>query len=132
MFDLNADWPDIAGTLKSDPTLARLVGSAPGLRVPGCWNGFELATRAILGQQITVRSATALAGRIVKAFGRVVSETGDITHLFPTPEILADADISEIGMPGTRRETIRALARAVGDKRIKSKGSLNPTFSCKG
>lgn len=122
MFDLNADWPDIAGTLKSDPALARLVVSAPGLRVPGCWNGFELATRAILGQQITVRSATALAGRIVKEFGRVIAETGDITHLFPTPEILADADLSGIGMPNARRETIRALARAVCDERIKFEG----------
>jgi AraC family transcriptional regulator of adaptative response / DNA-3-methyladenine glycosylase II len=125
MFDLNADWPDIAGTLKSDPALARLVVSAPGLRVPGCWNGFELATRAILGQQITVRNATALAGRIVKAFGRVVSETSDVTHLFPTPEILAEADLRSIGMPRTRRETIRALARAVCDERIRFEGIVD-------
>ena len=69
MFDLNADWTKIARAFKSDPALTRLVESAPGLRVPGCWNGFELATRAILGQQITVRAATSLAGRIVKALG---------------------------------------------------------------
>ncbi|SRR6266853_1278534 len=63
MFDLNSDWTDIAAILKVDPALTRLVESAPGLRVPGCWSGFELATRAILGQQITVRGGTALAGK---------------------------------------------------------------------
>jgi len=122
MFDLNADWTDIAHALKGDPALAGLVDSAPGLRVPGCWNGFELATRAILGQQITVRSATTLAGRIVRMFGRVIPATAELTHLFPTPEVLADADVSSIGMPRARAETIRALARAVCDRRINFEG----------
>jgi AraC family transcriptional regulator of adaptative response / DNA-3-methyladenine glycosylase II len=90
--------------------------------VPGCWNGFELATRAILGQQITVRSATTLAGRIVRMFGRVIPATAELTHLFPTPEVLADADVSSIGMPRARAETIRALARAVCDRRINFEG----------
>lgn len=122
MFDLNADWTDIAGILKEDPVLTRLIEAAPGLRVPGCWSGFELATRAILGQQITVRGGTALACSIVKAFGRVFSNSGEITHLFPTPEILAEADLSAIGMPRARRETIRALARAVREGHIKFEG----------
>ncbi len=127
MFDLNADWTKIARAFKSDPALTRLVESAPGLRVPGCWNGFELATRAILGQQITVRAATSLAGRIVKAFGRVFPGTGSLTHLFPPPEILADADLTDIGMPRARRETIRALARAVCDGRIRFEGIVEST-----
>jgi AraC family transcriptional regulator of adaptative response / DNA-3-methyladenine glycosylase II len=122
MFDLNSDWTDIAAVLKADPVLTWLVESAPGMRVPGCWSGFELATRAILGQQITVRAGTALAGSIVKAFGRVFSNSGEITHLFPTPEILAEADLGAIGMPRARRETIRALARAVRDGHIKFEG----------
>jgi len=122
MFDLNADWTDIACALRTDPALERLVESAPGLRVPGCWNGFELATRAILGQQITVRSATTLAGRIVRMFGRVFPATAELTHLFPTPEVLADADLSNIGMPRARGETIRALARAVCNRRISFDG----------
>jgi AraC family transcriptional regulator of adaptative response / DNA-3-methyladenine glycosylase II len=122
MFDLNADWTDIACALKTDPALEGLVESAPGLRVPGCWNGFELATRAILGQQITVRSATTLAGRIVKMFGRAFPATAELTHLFPTPEVLADADLSNIGMPRARGETIRALARAVCNRRISFDG----------
>ncbi len=127
MFDLNADWTKIARAFKSDPALTRVVESAPGLRVPGCWNGFELATRAILGQQITVRAATSLAGRIVKAFGRVFPGTGSLTHLFPPPEILADADLTDIGMPRARRETIRALARAVCDGRIRFEGIVEST-----
>jgi len=99
-----------------------LLDSAPGLRVPGCWNGFELATRAILGQQITVRGATTLAGRIVRAFGRPIPGPAPLTHLFPEPEILADADLTSIGLPTARRQTIRALARAVCDGRIRFEG----------
>jgi AraC family transcriptional regulator, regulatory protein of adaptative response / DNA-3-methyladenine glycosylase II len=125
MFDLNADWTDIACVLKSDPELARLVEVAPGLRVPGCWNGFELATRAILGQQVTVRGATTLAGRIVKMFGRACPATDELTHLFPVPEVLATADLSGIGMPRSRGETIRALARAVCDRRISFDGVVD-------
>src|SRR5512146_74993 len=70
MFDLNADWAALQQTFKSDPVLSSRIQVAPGLRVPGCWNGFELAVRAILGQQITVKGATSLAGRLVQAFGR--------------------------------------------------------------
>src|SRR6266567_5757067 len=68
MFDLNADWADIVQSLRTDPVLARRVDAEPGLRVPGCWNGFELATRAILGQQVSVKGATTLAGRMVRTF----------------------------------------------------------------
>ena len=125
MFDLNADWTDIARGLKSDPALRRLVEAAPGVRVPGCWNGFELATRAILGQQITVRGATALAGRLVKSFGKPFSGSPELSHLFPGPEILADADLSNIGLTRARRETIRALARAVADGRIDFEGIVD-------
>src|SRR5581483_11111943 len=66
MFDLNADWTAIMRCLKADPVLAGRVAAAPGLRIPGCWDGFELVTRAILGQQISVKGATTLAGRIAK------------------------------------------------------------------
>ena len=107
---------------KTDPLLAGRVEADPGLRVPGCWNGFELATRAILGQQITVKGATALAGRMVSTFGQPFSATGSLTHLFPAPEVLADAKLTDIGLPGARAETIRALARAVCDGRIRFEG----------
>ncbi|MGA2135122.1 MAG: AlkA N-terminal domain-containing protein [Bryobacteraceae bacterium] len=118
MFDLNADWPTIAQALAVDPVLTARLDSHPGLRVPGCWNGFELAVRAILGQQITVKGATSLAGRLVRALGQpCVGPTG-LTHVFPSPEVLADAALDNIGLTAKRAQTLRALARAVCDGRI--------------
>src|SRR5260370_26253813 len=91
----------------------------PGLRVPGCWDGFELAVRAILGQQVSVAGASTLAGRLVRAFGTPISGgPPPLTHLFPSPQDLAEADIACIGLPKKRAETIGALARAVHEGRI--------------
>lgn len=118
MFDLNADWPVIVRGLRTDPILRDRIDSGPGLRVAGCWNGFELATRAILGQQITVKGATELAGRMVRAFGQPILSGNGLTHLFPSPEILAGANVASIGLPKARGESIRALARAVCDGKI--------------
>jgi AraC family transcriptional regulator, regulatory protein of adaptative response / DNA-3-methyladenine glycosylase II len=125
MFDLNADWAAIVQSLRADPVLARRVDADPGLRVPGCWNGFELATRAILGQQVTVKGATTLAGRMAKAFGKPLHADGSLTYLFPSPEVLADGKIATIGLPQARAETIRSLARAVCDGKIRFEGILN-------
>jgi AraC family transcriptional regulator of adaptative response / DNA-3-methyladenine glycosylase II len=122
MFDLGADWVDIARTLKGDPVLAERVRSAPGLRVPGCWNGFELATRAIVGQLISVGSATVIAGRIARKFGKPFAGMGKLTHLFPTPGVLANADLGTVGLTKARAETIRSLARAVCEGRIRFEG----------
>jgi AraC family transcriptional regulator of adaptative response / DNA-3-methyladenine glycosylase II len=125
MFDLNADWASIVETLKSDPALAATVAAEPGLRVPGCWNGFELTTRAILGQQIAVKSATTLAGRLVRNFGKPFAGPKGLTHLFPAPEVLADARIAAIGLTTARSETVRALARAVCEGTIKFSGIVD-------
>jgi AraC family transcriptional regulator, regulatory protein of adaptative response / DNA-3-methyladenine glycosylase II len=125
MFDLNADWAAIVSGLRDDPALARRLDANPGLRVPGCWDGFELAVRAILGQQITVKGATALAGRIAREFGETYSATGGITHMFPLPQALANADLASIGMPKARAETIRALSRAVCEGRIAFDGIMD-------
>jgi len=125
MFDLSADWADIVKGLRADPELARRVEAHPGLRVPGCWNGFELATRAILGQQITVRGATTLAGRLVRTFGKAFSAASGLTHLFPAAEVLADAKLARIGLPAARAETIGALARAVSDGKIRFEGVVD-------
>jgi AraC family transcriptional regulator of adaptative response / DNA-3-methyladenine glycosylase II len=125
MFDLNADWAAIAQGLAADPVLARRMDASPGMRVPGCWNGFELAIRAILGQQITVKGATALAGRLAKTFGQPFSGPGGLTHIFPSPEVIADADVAGLGMPKARAETIRALARAVSEGRISFEGVID-------
>ena len=115
IFDLSADPNEIALHLGSDPLLADRVATLPGLRVPGCWDGFELATRAILGQQVTVRGATTLAGRLVRSFGMPTGMDVGLTHLFPPPERLADADLSRIGLPRARAHCIRSFARAVCD-----------------
>ena len=114
MFDLDADPWCIANHLRRSSRLSALIEASPGLRLPGAWDGFELGVRAILGQQVTVRSATTLAGRLVQAFGRPVEACGSgLTHLFPRPEVLAGADLSVIGLPQSRAASIRALAAAV-------------------
>ena len=118
MFDLNADWAAIAKSLSADPDLATRLREQPGLRVPGCWNGFELAVRAILGQQVTVKGATTLAGRMAKSLGQPLAKANGLTHLFPAPDVLADAGLTGIGLTKKRAETIRALARAVCDGEI--------------
>jgi AraC family transcriptional regulator of adaptative response / DNA-3-methyladenine glycosylase II len=125
MFDLGADWAAIAPSLKSNPVLARSVEADPGVRVPGCWNGFELAVRAILGQQITVKGATVMAGRMAHSFGAPLSGPDGLTHLFPSAEVLADANLEDIGLTGARAETIRALARAVRRDDINFEGVVD-------
>lgn len=117
LFDLGADPIVIDAHLAASPRLAALVARRPGLRVPGAWDGFELAVRSILGQQITVAGATTLSGRLVSAFGEALPATGldGLTHLFPTPAALAEGDVASIGLPRVRAETIRALAAAVRD-----------------
>lgn len=125
MFDLNADWTSIAKTLRGDALLGRSVKMEPGVRVPGCWNGFELAVRAILGQQVTVRGATSLAGRMVAAFGRKFDGPDGLSHIFPLPEVLAKSTLQGVGLTGARAETIRALARAVADGKIKFEGVID-------
>jgi AraC family transcriptional regulator of adaptative response / DNA-3-methyladenine glycosylase II len=117
LFDCGADPMQIAADLGRDPLLARLLRRHPGLRVPGAWDGFELSVRAILGQQVTVKGAGTLAGRLVESFGRPIGACGrpGLTHLFPDPRSLARADLRVIGIPGARAEAIRSLARAVSD-----------------
>ena len=113
MFDVNADWEPIARRLRAHPLLRSRLFAKPGLRLPGCWDGFELATRAILGQQVTVKGTTQLAGRLVRSFGRQLSAPHGLTHLFPEPRVLADAKPTSIGLPTSRAEAIQHLAGAV-------------------
>ncbi len=125
MFDLNADWSKIVSCLRTEPTFTQIVKDEPGLRVPGAWDGFELAIRAILGQQTTVKGATLLAGRIATTLGQPFAGPSGLTHLFPPPEVLADARLASVGMPGKRAEAIRNLARAVADKHICFEGIVD-------
>ena len=91
------------------------------------WDGYELAVRAILGQQVTVRAATTLAGRLVHEFGVRIAENGPLTHLFPDPRVLAEADLTVIGIPQARAKTIRGLARLVADGELKFFGVADPS-----
>ena len=119
MFDLNADWATIAQILGSDRDIASRIAAEPGLRVPGCWNAFELSVRAILGEQYSARGAAILAGRIVASFGKPISDAGGLTHLFPTPEVLADARPEIRGLTAKKVDSIRSLARAVCDGKVR-------------
>ncbi|MDI3288050.1 DNA-3-methyladenine glycosylase 2 [Polyangium sp. 15x6] len=124
LFDLDAHPKLIAEALGRDLLLAPLVARHPGLRVPGAFDGFEAAVRAILGQQVSVRAATTLGGRIAKQFGTALdTPIAGVTHLFPPASVLAEAplpDIIRIGLPAARAGSIQALARAVtqGDVRL--------------
>ncbi len=116
LFDLAADVAAITTQLAEDPRLASLVAARPGLRVPGAWDGFELAVRAVLGQQITVVAARRLAAKLVAVHGEplaVPDEPGGLTAVFPTPEHLAAVDLATLGMPRARAATLSALARRV-------------------
>jgi AraC family transcriptional regulator of adaptative response / DNA-3-methyladenine glycosylase II len=123
MFDLSADPAVVARHFRSDPLLGPLVKKYRGLRIPGAWDAFELAVRAILGQQVTVRGATLLAGRLAQRFGSslMAADHGSLTHAFPPPEALAEADLT--GLPRVRAEAIRALSRAVSAGVIPLRGA---------
>ncbi len=113
-FDVGADVDTITTHLSKDETLAPFIASRPGLRTPGCWNGFELAVRAVLGQQVTVEAARRLGGKLVDLWGSPLLNAGDtrLTRTFPSAGCLAVADLSRIGMPAARRATVKALAHA--------------------
>jgi AraC family transcriptional regulator, regulatory protein of adaptative response / DNA-3-methyladenine glycosylase II len=117
IFDLAADPLTIGAHLEQSPLLRRLVQTRPGLRVPQVWDPFELAVRAVLGQQVTVRAATTLTGRLVHNFGKPAEgiDLPGLTHRFPTPAALAEADLRAIGATGAQSRAVRALARAVAD-----------------
>jgi len=110
-FDLRANSSEIATHLRKSPALRGIVPESGGLRLPGSWDPFELAVRAILGQQVTVRGASTLAARLVQQFGP------------PSAVKLADADLTSIGLPKSRAESLRSLARAVCDGSLRLDGS---------
>ena len=116
LFDLDARPDAIAKRLRRDPRLADAVNANPGLRVPGAFNGFELGLRAILGQQVTVRAATTIAGRFVQAFGEhMATSLPELDRLTPVPGRIAAASVDDIarhGIIAARSQCIIALAKA--------------------
>jgi AraC family transcriptional regulator of adaptative response / DNA-3-methyladenine glycosylase II len=116
LFDLGADIGTIGDHLSGDPVLAPLVAQRPGLRAPGGWDGFEIAVRAVLGQQITVVAARRLAGQLVAVHGRVVPKSfrmhPGLSHTFPTAKRLASAASIGLAMPTARLTALKAVAEA--------------------
>jgi AraC family transcriptional regulator, regulatory protein of adaptative response / DNA-3-methyladenine glycosylase II len=124
VFDLDADPASVDEVLGADPLLARSVVQRPGLRVPGAVGGFELAVRAVLGQQVSVAAARTFAGRLVQRCATPLeAPTGTLTHSFPTAAQVVDADLDGLGLTGARAATLRAIARAVCTDNL----SLEPT-----
>ncbi|TDV37375.1 DNA-3-methyladenine glycosylase II [Paraburkholderia caballeronis] len=115
MFDLNANPAAIDTHLADDAWLAPLVAAVPGLRVPGAWSAFELVVRAIVGQQVSVKAATTIIGRLVQRVGERIDghPHASTAWRFPTPAALASADLAAIGMPGKRVAALQGFAAAV-------------------
>jgi len=129
LFDVAADPLTIGETLSRDATLRAAVRACPGRRVPGGWDGLEVAIRAILGQQVSVVRATQLAGKLVAAWGTPLPHPdGALTHAFPSARVLADVGGDEIarrvGMPRARGAAIAAIAAAVAGGVLPLDGTL--------
>ena len=135
MFDLSARPDIISAQLMLDPLLTDIVAANPGMRVPGAFDGFELAVRAILGQQITVRAATTLAGRYVRAFGERINTPPDgLTHLTPTAQRITESsidDIASLGIIQSRARGIIALATEVASGRLDLDAGADPDATMK-
>ncbi|MBV9098424.1 MAG: DNA-3-methyladenine glycosylase 2, partial [Frankiaceae bacterium] len=116
LLDLDADPHAVDEVLGADPMLHASVEATPGIRVPGAVDGFELAVRAILGQQVSVAAAHTFADRLVERCGKPLTVArGALTHAFPDAAAVADADLDGLGLTGGRIRTLRALAHAVAD-----------------
>jgi|TARA_Y100000310_G_scaffold345344_1_gene463967 AraC family transcriptional regulator of adaptative response / DNA-3-methyladenine glycosylase II len=113
LFDLSADSAEIARCLQRDPGLKPLVQANPGLRIPGGWDGYEIAVRTIIGQQVSVAGANTTAARLVHTYGSALTVDGPLDRLFPTADSLSRLDTERAGMPVARAQTIKQLSEAV-------------------
>jgi AraC family transcriptional regulator of adaptative response / DNA-3-methyladenine glycosylase II len=119
MFDLSADPSEVRTVMSGDALLGPLLRARAGLRLCGAWDPFEIAVRAVLGQQVSVAAARTFATRLVNAFGTPVPVAEGLTHLFPAPVQLATADLTSIGLTRSRAATINALAKATRDGQLR-------------
>ena len=116
MFDVDADILAINAQLRRSAQLKRCIRCHPGQRLPGGWDGFEIAVRAVLGQQISVAAARTFAMRLVERFGVALTlPDGAALRMFPLPQTLAEADLTTIGLPRARARALNTIARAVCD-----------------
>ncbi|MEX0976610.1 MAG: AlkA N-terminal domain-containing protein [Woeseia sp.] len=135
-FDLDAPVGDIMAALRRDAVLRKLIAGNEGVRVPGAWDGFELTVRAILGQQISVKAATTMAGRIAHNYGKPLKLADGIadtqlSRIFPSAAELQRAPLNDIGLIRSRAETIRSLAAAVVSGAIGFDPTQEPQAFCK-
>jgi AraC family transcriptional regulator of adaptative response / DNA-3-methyladenine glycosylase II len=130
LFDLSARPQIISRHLARDKVLGRLVKANRGLRVPGAFHGFEMGLRAIIGQQITVKSATTIAGRLVTEFGRpIATPFAELNRLSPTPERIIRVTVDRLvrlGILRARGQCILALARAQASGQLSLEGGHHP------
>jgi AraC family transcriptional regulator of adaptative response / DNA-3-methyladenine glycosylase II len=124
LFDLSADPKEIA------EHLGTLASKNPGLRVPGAFDGFEVGVRAILGQQVSVKAARTLAGRLIEALGEnVETPIQELTHIFPRPEQILQSEprtLAELGILPARVQTIRGLAKAIAGGKLSLEPGVDP------
>ena len=126
IFDLAADPLQIAGQLSRDRTLKPLIAAAPGLRVPGIWDGFEASVRAILGERLADKVPRAALTRLARTFGKPVkTSVRGLTHVFPGPRELAEGDLGAAHIRGQRAAMIRAVARAAACGSLTFEASRN-------
>jgi AraC family transcriptional regulator of adaptative response / DNA-3-methyladenine glycosylase II len=119
VFDLACDPVRVGAQLAADPLIGPLVAQHPGLRIPGAWDPFECAVRAVLGQQVSVEAGRTFAARLVGRCGEPLRGGGEgLTHLFPTPARVARANLAGLGMTGARAAALKSLARAVLERRV--------------
>jgi AraC family transcriptional regulator of adaptative response / DNA-3-methyladenine glycosylase II len=133
IFDIDSDPMAIQCTLQQDAKLKPFLKQYSGLRIPGCWDGFELAIRAIVGQKISVKAAHTILGRIVNICGerQTLDETCKLTHYFPDAEKILNADLSGIGLTTSKIESIKLLAQEVANKTIILDGTADFEDTCK-
>lgn len=116
ILDADSDPIAVHDALRADPLLGPLITRRPGLRVPGAADAAELAFRTVVGQQVSVAGATTLTSRLVTALGRPLpTPDGVLTHAFPRPDAIANADLSGLGMTNARQRTLHDLAGALVD-----------------
>jgi AraC family transcriptional regulator of adaptative response / DNA-3-methyladenine glycosylase II len=127
IFNLDADADDAGRHLQTDPIVGPLVRARPGLRVPGTWDPFETGVRAIVGQHVSVAAASTIAARIARRHGVPVPGLVPmgLTHTFPPPSALVDADLSGIGLSAARARAIRGFAMAVDADAIRLDRSVD-------
>jgi AraC family transcriptional regulator of adaptative response / DNA-3-methyladenine glycosylase II len=133
MFDLDSDPMLIENDLKQDKKLKPLIEAHPGLRIPGCWDGFELAVRAIIGQLISVKAATTILTRLVMHCGhrQNIDPHLSLTHFFPEPKDILGADLSRLGLTKAKEKAIQALAQAIVDNKVILDGSQDYEQTCR-